>query len=112
MTHLRGVRRPAGRLAPPMDTPLVTQLKRQFAEAPTAQLRRDLKARDFSRWSPEAFEAMRQLLRERGEAGISDAPFPDQAPPPKPPGPPELPVGRVCPACGGAEYKTARPAAW
>src|SRR4051812_36297200 len=105
-------RPPSGKLAPPMDTPLVTRLKRQFAEVPTARLRGDFEGRDFSRWSPEALEAMRQLLRERGEAGIDDAPLPDRAPAPEPPGPPGLPVGRVCPACGGTAYNTARPAAW
>src|SRR5690242_14418445 len=62
-----------------MDLDLIATIRRTLGAKPTEELRREYEARDPGAWSPEAFEAMRQLLAERGEG--------------HPPPPPALPPG-------------------
>ena len=63
-----------------MDQSLVATIRQTLADRPTADLRQAYESGDHSRWSPEAFEAMRQILEERGTG-------PDPPPPAPPPAP-------------------------
>jgi hypothetical protein len=52
-----------------MDQELIAKVRVTLEGKTTAELRQAYEARDQSAWSPEAFEAMRQILAEREEAG-------------------------------------------
>jgi hypothetical protein len=51
-----------------MDQELITTIRESLEVKSTDELRRRYEAQDQTAWSPEAFEAMRRLLAERGEA--------------------------------------------
>jgi PAS domain-containing protein len=56
-----------------MDEELIARVRETLEAKSTAELRQAHEARDESVWSPEAFEAMRQILAERDEAGFGPA---------------------------------------
>jgi Leucine-rich repeat (LRR) protein len=64
-----------------MDQRLIAAIRDRLAARPTDELRRIYDARDLSTWSPEAFEAMRQLLITRGEVGLKPPPSAPSYPP-------------------------------
>jgi hypothetical protein len=57
-----------------MNQELIAEVRQTLEAKPTADLRQAYEGRDQSAWSPEAFEAMRQILAERGEPGFGPAP--------------------------------------
>lgn len=69
-----------------MDQELVAAIRKTLEAKPTDELRRTYEARDQNVWSPEAFEAMMQLLAERGETGL---------PPPDPRGDDDARMGTL-----------------
>lgn len=50
-----------------MDKELITSIRDRMAAKPTEELREIYGAHDHAEWTPEAFEAIRQVLSERGE---------------------------------------------
>src|SRR5262245_58032221 len=67
-----------------MDQNLVASIRRSLEAKPTPELRLAYQSGDQAIWSPEAFEAMHQILSERGEVGLRDpqAPLPQRPPEP------------------------------
>ena len=59
-----------------MEQEFITTIRKTLEDKPTEELRRLYEARDQTAWSPEAFEAMRQILARRGET----VPLPSQGP--------------------------------
>jgi uncharacterized RDD family membrane protein YckC len=57
-----------------MDQELVTTLRKTLEEKSTAELRQGYDSGNLSLWSIEAFEAMRQILSERGVTGLQPLP--------------------------------------
>ena len=53
-----------------MDQKMIAEVREALETKTTAELRQAYESRDNSSWSPEAFEAMRQILAERGAAGF------------------------------------------
>jgi hypothetical protein len=54
-----------------MDENLVAEIRQVLQEKPTEELRAAFVSKDYARWSREAFEAMRQILVERGELDLT-----------------------------------------
>jgi hypothetical protein len=53
-----------------VDQELITTIRKTLEAKSTEELRRSYEAQDQAAWSAEAFEAMRQLLAERGERDL------------------------------------------
>lgn len=60
---------------------LVRTIRERMQSKPSLELNQILEERDEREWSPEAFEAIRQILDERSRTGFEPAPEP---PPPEP----------------------------
>lgn len=53
-----------------MNEELIAAIRKTLEAKSTDELRRSYQTRDERIWSPEAFEAMRQLLTERKDHGV------------------------------------------
>ena len=80
-----------------MDQELVARVRKTLEDRPTEELRELYASRDQSAWSFEAFEAMRQILSERGDLV---PPRKEVAPPPSLPQQFRLPSTPLFPAVG------------
>ena len=83
---------------------LVRTIRERMQSKPSLELNQILEGRDEREWSPEAFEAIRQVLDERSRTGIEPAAEP---PPPEPSEPPQAstdvaPETVVLPAVAGS----------
>ena len=76
-----------------MDTKQIEELRKRFDDKTNEELKAIWLANDRKEWSDEAFAAVEQILRSRGQEVAAQNPV-------------EIPVAK-CPKCGSTESKKA-----